>query len=82
MLCALASYADPAAAQDADPPEDEIVVTATKRATAAQDVPFSLNVQTEAGEFSQFEMSRGQLAGLILDGVRMLVAVPPSGRQS
>lgn len=41
-----------------------------------------LNVQTEAGEFSQFEMSRGQLAGLILDGVRMLVAVPPSGRQS
>lgn len=40
-----------------------------------------LNVQTEAGEFSQFEMSRGQLAGLILDGVRMLVAVTPTGKQ-
>jgi hypothetical protein len=33
-----------------------------------------LNVQTAAGDFAQIEMSREQLAGLIVDGVRMLLS--------
>jgi iron complex outermembrane receptor protein len=37
-------------AQEAEPAEvgDDIIVTATKRATSIQDVPFSINAQTEA----------------------------------
>ncbi len=42
---ALALMTGPALAQDAE--DDEIIVTATKRAQALQDVPFSVNAQTE-----------------------------------
>ena len=37
----------PGAALSEEAPIEEIIVTATKRETSAQDVPFSLNVQTE-----------------------------------
>ncbi|RJF93272.1 TonB-dependent receptor [Sphingomonas cavernae] len=51
-VAALMAAATPAAAQDPQPEAvdqgREIIVTATKRASTIQDVPFSINAQTEA----------------------------------
>jgi iron complex outermembrane receptor protein len=48
-LALAAALAGPALAQNAAPiAENEIVVTATKRAATIQDVPFSINAQTQA----------------------------------
>ncbi len=45
--CAAALAALPALAQDRDLVGDEIIVTATKRESTLQDVPFSVNAQTQ-----------------------------------
>src|SRR3546814_4426734 len=48
--CAIGLVATPAIAQDGGEEEDGnvIIVTATKRDSTIQDVPFSINAQTEA----------------------------------
>ncbi len=67
---ALALTAGAAFAQDAD---DEIIVTATKRATSLQDVPFSVNAQTEddilrTGSQNLEDLSRN-VAGLTIQNL-------------
>ena len=44
----LALMASPAFAQDTTTQDEEVIVTATKRAANIQDVPFSINAQTQA----------------------------------
>ena len=56
-----------------EPVMEEVVVTATKRATTAQEVPFSLNVQTQediqrAGASNIEELSRN-IAGLTVQNL-------------
>jgi iron complex outermembrane receptor protein len=68
LLCALVSSPLRAAAQDPDSQVDEVVVTATKRRATAQDIPFSLNVQTqqdlERAGVSNIEDLSKQVGGL------------------
>jgi len=46
-VCVLAVLAIPGNALAQDDNDDEIIVTATKRAQSIQDVPFSINAQTQ-----------------------------------
>ena len=57
--------ANMASAQESQPPAkagtqvvDRVVVTATKRETTVQDVPFSINAQTEEGRIVAARLSR------------------------
>ena len=68
----VAVFAAPAFAQD-DGVDDEIIVTATKRAQSLQDVPFSVNAQTEedmqrTGSQNLEDVSRN-VAGLIIQNL-------------
>src|SRR3990167_9139970 len=73
--CAIGFIATPALAQDGGEEENGnvIVVTATKRASTIQDVPFSINAQTEAdiqrsGAVTLEDLSRN-VAGLTIQNL-------------
>src|SRR3546814_1935386 len=73
--CAIGLVATPAIAQDGGEEEDGnvIIVTATKRDSTIQDVPFSINAQTEAdiqrsGAVTLEELSRN-VAGLTIQNL-------------
>ncbi len=71
--CAIACAATPALAQQDQTGQNVIIVTATKRDSTIQDVPFSINAQTEAdiqrsGAVTLEDLSRN-VAGLMIQNL-------------